>query len=196
MHGTMHPRRSTLLRTSPFVLAALALVACGGGSDSAKGAESPAAGGSEANGGVIGSPAPDFAVKALAGGRGTTSLKSLRGKVVVVDFWGTFCEPCKKSFPKLQDLNTKYSASGLRIIGISEDESDDKDKIPGFADTYGAKFMVGWVGDKKIAKSYRPETMPSSFIIDKKGIVRYAHVGYHDGEEAVVEKEIKQLLGQ
>ncbi|HEY8039025.1 MAG TPA: TlpA disulfide reductase family protein, partial [Polyangiaceae bacterium] len=122
--------------------------------------------------------------------------KSMRGKVVLVDFWGTFCEPCKKSFPKLQDLNTKYSASGLRIVGISEDESDDKDKIPGFAGTYGAKFPLGWDEDKSIAKNYKPETMPSSFIIDKKGVVRYAHVGYHDGEEVEVEKEIKELLGQ
>ena len=129
-------------------------------------------------------------------GPGTVSLKSLRGKVVLVDFWGTFCEPCKKSFPKLQDLNTKYSTSGLQIIGISEDESDDKDKIPGFAGTYGAKFTLGWDEDKSIAKSYKPETMPSSFIIDKKGVVRYAHVGYHDGEEVEVEKEIKELLGQ
>ena len=115
---------------------------------------------------------------------------------MLVDFWGTFCEPCKKSFPKLQDLNTKYASSGLSIVGISEDEADDKDKIPGFADTYGAKFTLGWDEDKSVAKSYKPQTMPSSFLIDKKGVVRYAHVGFHDGEEVEVEKEIKELLGK
>lgn len=182
------------IRSLPIALAlaALPLLACGGGgTESGKGSESAGD-----TGGLVGNPAPDFSVKAVAGGSGTVSLKSLRGKVVLVDFWGTFCEPCKKSFPKLQDLNTKYSASGLKIIGISEDESEDKDKIPGFADTYGAKFTLGWDADKTIAKHYKPETMPSSFIIDKKGVVRYAHVGYHDGEEAEVEKEIKELLGQ
>ena len=175
-----------------LVLASLPLLACGATADNGKGSES---GGGD-KGGLIGNPAPDFSVKALAGGSGTVSLKSLRGKVVLVDFWGTFCEPCKKSFPKLQDLNTKYSTSGFRIVGISEDEADDKEKIPGFASSYGAKFTVGWDEDKSIAKSYKPDTMPSSFIIDKKGVVRYAHVGFHDGEEVEIEKEVKELLGQ
>jgi cytochrome c biogenesis protein CcmG/thiol:disulfide interchange protein DsbE len=185
---------TTTMKFLRLSLAAVAvpLVACGGSTESGKSAES---GGSD-NGGLVGNPAPDFSVKAVANGSGTLSLKSMRGKVVLVDFWGTFCEPCKKSFPKLQDLNTKYSSSGLRIVGVSEDESDDKDKIPGFGDTYGAKFPLAWDGDKSIAKHYKPETMPSSFIIDKKGVVRYAHVGYHDGEEVEVEKEIKELLGQ
>jgi cytochrome c biogenesis protein CcmG, thiol:disulfide interchange protein DsbE len=174
-----------------LLLASLPLFACGASADGGKGSES---GGDSS--GLVGNPAPDFTVRAVTGGSGTVSLKSLRGKVVLVDFWGTFCEPCKKSFPKLQDLNTKYSTSGLRIVGISEDESDDKDKIPGFASSYGAKFTLGWDEDKSIAKSYKPDTMPSSFIIDKKGVVRYAHVGFHDGEEVEIEKEIKELLGQ
>jgi cytochrome c biogenesis protein CcmG/thiol:disulfide interchange protein DsbE len=177
-----------------FVSTALAFLpctACGAADDSGKGADSAGS-----TSGLVGNPAPDFSVQAVAGGKSTVSLKGLRGKVVLVDFWGTFCGPCKKSFPKLQDLNTKYAASGLQIVGISEDESDDKDKIPGFADTYGAKFPLGWDEDKSIAKNYKPETMPSSFLIDKKGVIRFAHVGYHDGEEVEVEKEIKQLLGE
>ncbi|MGH7297394.1 MAG: peroxiredoxin family protein [Polyangiaceae bacterium] len=188
----IHAMSNRVIVSLRLALAAsvLPLLACGstdaGGSGAASGGE----------GGLVGNPAPDFSVKAVTNGSGTVSLKSLRGKVVLVDFWGTFCEPCKKSFPKLQDLNTKYSASGLRIVGISEDESDDKDKIPGFATTYGAKFPLGWDEDKTIAKHYKPETMPSSFIIDKKGVVRFAHVGYHDGEEVEVEKEVKDLLGQ
>jgi peroxiredoxin len=124
------------------------------------------------------------------------ALSDLRGSVVLIDFWGTFCEPCKKSFPKLEDLSEKYAASGLSIVAISEDEEEDKDKIPGFAETYGAKFKLGWDRDKSIARSYKPETMPSSFLIDKGGVVRFAHVGYHDGEETQVEKEIKELLGR
>jgi peroxiredoxin len=187
--NTTHWLRLPLLACL-VALPAVATLGCGA-ADDGKGADS--AGGS---GGLVGNPAPDFSVKALVGGKGTVSLKSLRGKVVIVDFWGTFCEPCKKSFPKLQDLNTKYAASGLQIVGVSEDEADDKDKIPSFADTYGAKFTLGWDEDKSIAKSYKPQTMPSSFVIDKKGVVRYAHVGFHDGEEVEVEKEIKELLGQ
>jgi peroxiredoxin len=166
---------------------AVSSVACA----SDKGADSAAD-----TGGLVGNPAPDFHVKAVTGGKGTISLKELRGNVVLLDFWGTFCEPCKKSFPKLQQLNRKYAATGLHVIGISEDEDDDKDKIPGFADTYGAKFSLAWDGDKSIAKRYKPETMPSSFVIDKEGVVRFAHVGFHDGEEVEVDKEVRELLAQ
>jgi len=185
---------SALRLLSPCGLTlAIALAGCGATSDSGKGAASAD---SADSAGLVGNPAPDFSVKTIAGGKGTLSLASLRGKVVIVDFWGTFCEPCKKSFPKLQDLNARYASAGLQIVGISEDEADDKDKIAGFADTYGSKFALAWDEDKSVARSYKPQTMPSSFVIDKKGVVRYAHVGYHDGEEVEVEKEIKELLGQ
>lgn len=148
------------------------------------------------SGGLIGKPAPDFTVTAMNDQKQTIKLSALKGKVVILDFWGTFCEPCKKSFPKLQDLSTKYKVSGLEVVGISEDEPDDKDKIPSFAQSFGAKFPVCFDEDKKVAKLYDPKTMPSSFVIDRKGVVRFAHVGYHDGEEAELEKEVKQLLDE
>jgi cytochrome c biogenesis protein CcmG/thiol:disulfide interchange protein DsbE len=168
----------------------VASVGCGGAAaESGSESSSPSAA-------LVGKPAPEFTVPAVVNGKGSLSLADLHGKVVLVDFWGTFCEPCKKSFPKLEDLYTKYAASGLKIVGISEDEEDDKGKIPDFASNYGAKFPLGWDQDKTVARSYKPQTMPSSFLIDRNGVIRFAHVGYHDGEEAVVESEIKQLLGQ
>ena len=145
--------------------------------------------------GLVGNPAPDFEVKTVASPKSTISLRELRGKVVVLDFWGTFCEPCKKSFPKLQELSEKYGKKGFRVVGISEDEQEDKDKIPSFGTTYGAKFSLAWDEDRAVAKRYKPETMPSSFLIDKDGIVRFAHVGFHDGDEAQFEDEVRQLLG-
>jgi peroxiredoxin len=172
-------------------LSIVALASCGGGGAEGSSVESPGS-----TGGLVGNPAPDFKLKALAGRTGTLTLQGLRGNVVVVDFWGTFCEPCKKSFPKLQDLSSKYASSGLLIVGISEDEPDDKDKIPTFAETYGAKFAILWDEDKAAARKYKPETMPSSFVIDRKGVVRFAHVGYHDGDEAQIEKEVKTLLAE
>jgi cytochrome c biogenesis protein CcmG, thiol:disulfide interchange protein DsbE len=162
--------------------------ACGGAPE--KGPTSPGE-----TGGLVGNPAPNFKVKTVTGSKASVSLKDLHGQVVLLDFWGTFCEPCKKSFPKLEALQHKYAGSGLRVIGISEDEDEDKDKIPGFADTYGAKFALAWDADKSIARQYKPETMPSSFIIDKEGVVRFAHVGFHDGEEIEIDREIKGLLG-
>jgi peroxiredoxin len=165
--------------------------ACGGGAAESPGDETPAAGH-----GLVGNPAPDFSVATVSNGKGNVALGDLRGKVVLVDFWGTFCEPCKKSFPKLQDLYARYASRGLSIVGISEDEAEDKEKIPSFGETYGAKFTLAWDRTKSAARKYKPETMPSSFLIDKEGVIRYAHVGYHDGEELEVEKEIKELLAQ
>ena len=180
------PSRSHL---APALVVAfsLTIAACGGAEKGADSASDP--------GTLVGNPAPDFHLTAVSGSKEAISLKELHGQVVLLDFWGTFCEPCKKSFPKLEELNHKYASNGLRIIGVSEDEDEDKDKIPGFAKTYGATFTLAWDGDKAVARRYKPETMPSSFLIDKDGIVRFAHVGFHDGDEAQFEDEVRQLLG-
>jgi len=151
---------------------------------------------SSGTGTLLGNPAPDFSVKLLARPGPTLSLNQLRGKVVVVDFWGTYCGPCKKELPKLQALSAKYSGSGLRVIGISEDEPEDKAKIVAFADSHGAKFAIAWDEDRSVAHQYKPDTMPSSYTIDRHGIVRYVHVGYRDGDDKVLEREVQGLLAQ
>ena len=176
------------------VLGLLCSVHCGGAAGEGGGSETAdeAAGGKS---GLVGNPAPNFSAKTV-GSKQSVSLKKLRGQVVLIDFWGTFCEPCKKSFPKLQELSDKYADNGFRVVAVSEDEADDRDKIPGFADSFGAKFTLAWDEDKSIARAYKPETMPSSFLIDKRGIVRYVHVGYHNGEELEIDKEIRELLAK
>jgi thiol-disulfide isomerase/thioredoxin len=169
-----------------FISAALAIgtIGCGG-----PGAESPSGGGAN---GLVGSAAPEFDAEKISG-EGPTSLKEASGKVVVVDFWGTFCGPCKKSFPKYQELSEKFG-SDLSIIAISVDEPEDKGKIPDFIKATGVKFAVVWDKDKSAVKKYSPPTMPSSFIIDKQGVVRHMHVGYHAGEETEIAQEVKELL--
>jgi peroxiredoxin len=182
-------------RSVPRRLSALLAATCALGGCAAMTAGGAPASASDASG-LLGNPAPDFTVATVAGPRGTASLKKLRGKVVLLDFWGTFCVPCKSSFPKLQALNAKYEGSGLQVVGVSEDEAEDRSKVPTFASTYGAKFAIGWDEDRSIAQRYQPETMPSSFLIDKKGVVRFVHVGFRDGDEVQIEKEIQQLLVQ
>jgi peroxiredoxin len=157
-------------------------VACGG-----SGASSP--GGAQHE--LVGKPAPDFSL-ATNNGQGTVKLASLHGKVVIVDFWATWCGPCKESFPKLQELYTKYKPN-VEIVGVSQDE--DAGPIAEFGKSHGdVKFPLGFDDKKSIAGQWKPPTMPTSFIIDKNGIVRFVHVGFNDGDEAEVEKELKQLL--
>ncbi|HVH45784.1 MAG TPA: TlpA disulfide reductase family protein [Labilithrix sp.] len=136
----------------------------------------------------VGKNASSFKVSTLGGGRAGLE----KGKVYIVDFWATWCEPCKKSFPKYQDLYVKYKASGLEIVAISVD--DEKKDIPDFIRTYGAKFPVGWDEGHKIADCFKPSNMPSAYVIDKNGVIRHVHTGFRAGEERELEKEIKALL--
>jgi len=148
-------------------------------------------GSSEANHPLIGNPAPTFALDS-ANGKGKVSMSAFSGKVVIVDFWATWCEPCKKSFPKLQAISARYSASGVVVVGFSED--DDKGGISEFANSFGADFPLVWDADKGVAGKWQPGSMPSTFIVDRKGLVRFIHRGYHDGEEAELDREIRSLL--
>lgn len=140
---------------------------------------------------IVGNPAPAFSLAAV-NTKGSVSMSSLEGQVVIVDFWGTFCEPCKKSFPKLQDLYAKYKGGGLTIVGISED--DEKDGITAFAGSYGAKFPLVWDETKSVAGKWNPGSMPATFIVDRKGVVRFLHRGYREGEEVEIEQQVKSLL--
>ena len=137
----------------------------------------------------IGKNASTFTLSSVNGGN---KMAIEKGKVTIVDFWATWCEPCKKSFPKYQELYVKYKASGLEILAVSVD--DEKKEIPDFIKTYGAKFPVGWDEGHKVADCYKPPNMPSAYVIDKNGVVKFVHNGYHDGEEKELEKEIKSLL--
>jgi peroxiredoxin len=168
------------------VLATMA-AACGGGASEGGGAASANAAKHE----LLNNPAPDFAGDSV-NGKGKVALAQWKGKVVLVDFWATWCEPCKKSFPKLEELRVKYAASGFELAAISED--DEANGVKEFGTNYGAKFPLLWDKDKTIANKWHPPNMPSSFILDKKGVVRFVHLGYHDGEEKEIETELKSLL--
>jgi peroxiredoxin len=183
-----------LLTSSVALTSFLLLAGCGGESASSSAPNSASGGGgggSEAKHPLIGSPAPDFSA-AWVNGKGRAAVKASSGKVLIVDFWATWCEPCKKSFPKLEDLYVKFKASGMDLIAVSED--DENSGLTDFGSTFGAKFPLVWDDGKAIAGKWQPKSMPSTFIVDKKGIVRFVHLGYHDGEEAEIEKEVKSLL--
>jgi peroxiredoxin len=185
------------IRISPSLLAitlvaVAATVGCGGaeGPDPKNPSSASTSSGSGDGKGVKqGDKAPSFSLDSL---NGAGKVAIAPGKVTIVDFWATWCEPCKKSFPKLQELYVKYKASGLEIAAVSVD--DEKGGIPEFAKTHGAKFPVGWDDGKKLADAWKPENMPSTYIVGKDGVIKHVHRGYHDGEEGEIETEIKALF--
>ena len=181
------PSRIDLVRRSPvrrlaMVLIGLAALGCDEG---VPGAKSP--GGPHP---LVGKPAPEFNLPGQSGGK-RASLDSAQGKVMLVDFWATWCAPCKASFPKYEALARKYS-DDVVVVGISED--DDADGIKPFAAETGATFLLAWDADKTVAGNYRPDTMPTSFIVDKNGLVRFVHSGFRDGEEKEIDAQLKSLI--
>jgi peroxiredoxin len=140
---------------------------------------------------LLGAPAPAFELPGYAGGAKKVSLADGAGKVMVVDFWATWCEPCKDSFPHHQALAEKY-AGQVVVVGISID--DEPGGIEGFAKKYGAKFPIGWDEGQSVSGAYTPPTMPTAYVIDQSGIVRYVHPGFRKGDEATIDARVAELL--
>jgi peroxiredoxin len=139
---------------------------------------------------LLGAAAPAFNLPS-PDAKKKVNLASYSGKVVVVDFWATWCNPCHDSFPAYQRIAEKFG-SKVAVIGISVDE--DPAGIPKFAQETGAKFPLAWDDGQVTSKSYQPPTMPTSFVVDTSGIVRFVHSGFHSGEERELESEISSLL--
>lgn len=123
-------------------------------------------------------------------GKGQVSLEKLQGKTIIVDFWATWCGPCKQSFPKLEELS-KRMGDKVEIVGISVD--DEKKGVAEFAKENGATFAIGWDEGHAIAERWKVGTMPTTFVLDGTGKVRFIHDGYHDGETKEMEKEIATI---
>lgn len=174
-------RRSLLIGVGSLAFA-LGLPACGSLGSGAHGA-------SDESHPLVGSTAPAFEL-ASADGKHKVELTSHAGKVVVVDFWATWCNPCHESFPAYQRLSEKFGDK-LVVIGVSVD--DEPSGIPKFAKETGAKFALVWDDGQVTSKSYQPPTMPTAFVIDPSGVVRFVHSGFHPGDEQALEAEISSL---
>jgi thiol-disulfide isomerase/thioredoxin len=120
---------------------------------------------------------------------------SLKDKIVLVDFWASWCVPCKDSFPCMNELHKKYADRGLVIIAINVDEK--RTDMDVFLKTHPASFTVVRDASEKLVDLTGIGTMPSSFLIDRAGKVRYLHTGYH-GEPTKKEyvTEIESLLAK
>jgi peroxiredoxin len=180
-------RLNRSIRYAAGAALALGLLACGPGTGSGSGGANSAA---DAEHPLLGAAAPTFDLEA-PDGKQRVSLSEHAGQVVVVDFWATWCAPCKESFPAYQRLSKKFGAK-LAVIGISVDE--DPSAIRSFARETGATFPVVWDDGQTVSKSYRPPTMPTSFIVDQSGIVRFVHSGFHASDEHRIGAEIASLL--
>ncbi len=134
-------------------------------------------------------PAPAWELRNVDG----STLKSdqFAGKVVIVDFWATWCPPCREEIPGFVDLHRRYADKGLVVVGVALDRTGPS-AIKAFMEKFGMKYPVV-IGDARTVEAFGGvEAIPTTFVIDRAGKIVGKHVGYEDRE--TFEKEIKRLL--
>lgn len=137
-----------------------------------------------------GKTAPDFVLKSSVGDN--LRLSEYRGDVVMINFWATWCGPCRQEMPLLDELYSRYGRVGFSLLGVNID--DNSSKAMNMASELGVSFPVLFDSDKAVSKLYEVEAMPVTVLIDREGTVRYVHHGYKPGYEEKYLDQIRSLL--
>ena len=135
--------------------------------------------------------APDFT---LEGQQKQIKLSQYHGKVVYVDFWASWCQPCRKSFTWMNKMQSLYGSEGFKVIAINLDES--RTKADKFLQQVPANFDVAFDPRGNTAEAYKVKAMPSSYLIDKNGNVVHANLGFRGNYEDELETKIRKLIRQ
>lgn len=146
-----------------------------------------------AGGAAAGDRAIDFSLKDLKGK--TVKLSALKGKVVVIDFWASWCGPCKKELPALDALAKKYAAAKADVVILAINIDSDRKNAEKFLKSAKVSTLTVLLDPTgATADQYDLPTMPTSYVVDKKGIIRHVHDGYKAGDEKKLAAEIDALL--
>jgi thiol-disulfide isomerase/thioredoxin len=141
---------------------------------------------------LVGAPAPPWSnVTPLAGA--PAAMEKLRGRVVILDFWATWCAPCRLLAPRLSALRDRFGAQGLSVVGLTTEEAE---KAAVYAERIQMRYGVVIDKDGETSRAYGVTALPTMLIIDKKGVIRDAFIGYDPSSDARVEAEVKALLAE
>ena len=143
-----------------------------------------------ASGSLTGRTAPDFALKSSTGEN--LRLSEYRGDVVMINFWATWCGPCRQEMPLLDELHSRYERVGFSLLGVNID--DDAGKAMNMVSELGVTFPVLFDHRKEVSKMYEVDAMPTTVILDREGTVRHIHYGYKPGYEEKYLDQIRSLL--
>ena len=176
--------RSASLVVALLALAAIGVAAC---ATSGGGAGSRAAG-SGSDG--VGRPAPDIVVERLNGK--SLALSSLRGKVVLLDVWASWCGPCLKELPMLDAIARRLHGRGVEVLAVSVDQ--ERANVLKFLESQ-SHWSLTVAHDPRgvIADTLQPDKMPTSYVIDRRGVIRYVNGGFEPSDAAVIERRLDEL---
>ena len=144
-----------------------------------------------AYGATVSGPAPNFTLQSNAGGQ--VSLASLKGKVVMVNFWATWCGPCRQEMPHLEALYEKYNGLGFELLAVNVEKNNAEGARKWLQET-PVTFPVLFDPENQVTKLYKVQTMPSTVIIGRDGTMRFMHNGYKPGYENDYQTQVRALL--
>lgn len=139
-----------------------------------------------------GQPAPNFKVISTSGQ--TISQENYRGHVLILDFFATWCQPCRHSIPHLVEMNRKYGKQGLQILGLSVDEDGER-AVKTFTDEFRVNYPLALAGDSTTV-DFGIRSVPIMYLVDKNGKISEVYRGYSDEMARTVEQSIKRLLAE
>ncbi|WP_417516274.1 TlpA family protein disulfide reductase [Marinobacter sp.] len=123
---------------------------------------------------------------------GRISLSELRGKVVLLDFWASWCGPCRQSFPWMNEMQARYESQGFEVVAVNVDQNPEA--AAAFLSEVPATFTVAFDPEGKTPEAYEVMGMPSAYLIDRNGHIHSQHIGFHNGQKETYEASIRSLL--
>ena len=126
--------------------------------------------------------------------QGKLSLDKLQGQVVYVDFWASWCGPCRKSFPWMNQMQQRYGNKGFKIVAVNVDS--DQALAKKFLTEHNANFTIAYDPQGKVASAFKVKGMPNSYLIDRNGQIHSSHIGFREKDVAAMEAGIKALIKQ
>lgn len=153
-----------------------------------------ACGGAEAAKVGVGHPAPAYAATTMDGT--PISLAAKKGEVVLLNVWATWCKPCRQEIPALDSLHREFAARGLLVAGVSIDVIDDTARIAGFARELGASYALWLDPDDRVSNTFRAIGVPSTYLIDREGVLRWQHMGAVTATDAKLRAVLDSALSQ
>ena len=139
----------------------------------------------------VGDTVPSFKARTIDGSK-SVSLDEYRGKVVLVDFWASWCPPCLKSLPKYNDLRREIGTTNFEIVAINVDENTEDAKK--FLQKHPVSYPVAKDPKGILPGVFGVKAMPTSYLVDKNGVVQYVHAAFKDGDIEKIKKEIEKLI--